>query len=472
MLTRFRGYQQKAVDDIRGHLAAGGKGPVFVLPTGGGKTVTFVYIAENAAKRGKSVCIVVHRDELVWQASAELTRWGVDHGIIAADQKMLRRGVQVASVWTLVRRLEHFKHFDLLIIDEAHHAVAGSWRKVIDHMPFAKLLGVTATPARLDGKGLGHIFDGIVMGPRMSELIAAGHLSAFDIYAPQKLPDLKGVKKKAGDYDKEELEIRVNNKAITGNAIEHYRRYLNGAPSIAFCVSIKHAEIVAEEFRAAGFNAVSVDGTMQKEHRKKLIGDLASGRLNVLTSCELISEGVDVPTCYGGLLLRPTQSLVLYMQQVGRALRPKPNGGRAVILDHAGNCLRHGMPNADRSWSLADGIIKGTKDEEDRKLTKTCKNCYAIYEIWRAYCPQCQHVTRNENGSLPDEVAGELLKQAGINFSTPMSQIPARRLMAAARTREQLMKVAEAKGYDRRWVDRILEARATKKLATASRMPG
>lgn len=455
LLVSLRDYQQSAVEAIREAYRSGRKAPLFVLPTGGGKTVTFVYIAANAARKGKRVCILVHRDRLVWQTSAELTRWGVPHGIIAAGTRELERPVQVASVQTLVRRLDSWPHFDLVIVDEAHHAVAGTWKKIIAHMPYALALGVTATPARLDGKGLGKIFDDMIFGPTMAELIGMGNLAPYELYAPGEVPDMKGIRKTAGDFNRGDAAAKMMKSTITGDAVSHYQRHVGGRPAIAFCVTVAHAEAVARQFREAGFRAATIDGDMEKTDQRRMIEDLGRGRLQVLTSCELISEGVDVPVCQAAILLRPTQSLTLYLQQVGRALRPKEDGSPAIILDHAGNSLRHGLPDAPRQWTLADGFIQGSKAEREKRLTRICKHCFAVFEVFRKACPVCGGVVEAEKG-LPRHVAGELVKAAGMSFPTDIRDLSIREVLRQAKTREQLQVVARIRGFREGWVDHVL----------------
>ena len=296
-MVELRPYQRDGVERIRSSFAAGRRRPIYVLPTGGGKTVTFCYITAGAASKSR-VLILVHRRELIWQTCAALAEWDVPHGVILSGEPMTSAPVQVASVQTLIKRLDVVGDFGLIIVDEAHHAVARQWTKVFDCWPNAPLLGVTASPARLDGKPLGDVFDDLVIGPTVTELQALGHLAKVRVLAPsaaEMQKRLKGVKVTAGDYNRGALDPIMRDRTVTGDAVRTYGQLLAGKPSIAFCVSVRHAEEVAQQFREAGWVAVSVDGDMRKRDREAALNGLANGQINVITSCDLISEGLDVP---------------------------------------------------------------------------------------------------------------------------------------------------------------------------------
>jgi DNA repair protein RadD len=354
----LRPYQETAVVDIRAAFSDHRR-VLFCLPTGGGKTVIFSFIVHQVSSRAKRVYIVAHRIEIIRQISKALTRQGVAHGIVSPDDPQTADMVQVCMIQTLNNRLAKMPRPDLLVIDESHHIVSDSYRKITDAWNTLQL-GVTATPERLDGKGLGDCFDTLVQGPSARTLIDAGSLCDFLYLAPPSELDLSEIHSRGGDYALEELAAAVEKSQIVGDAVKHYAQYLGGKPAVAFCISVAHAEAVAERFRAAGWRAASIDGKMSKGVREGILLDLDEGRLDVLASCDLISEGFDVPEIAGVILLRPTKSLALHLQQVGRSLRPKRDGSKAVILDHVGNCLRHGLPDWDREWSL-DGKVKRAK---------------------------------------------------------------------------------------------------------------
>lgn len=392
-------YQGEGVDGIRGSYKKGRRAPLYVLPTGGGKTVVFSHIAASVAARGKRVMVLVHRIELLRQTSAGLAKSEVDHSLInpkfTPDYTKL---VQVASVQTLIKRLHHFEQYppDLIIIDEAHHALAATWKRIVATFPSARVLGVTATPCRGDGSGLGiesgGVFDDLIIGPQIRELIDMGFLVKPVVYAPLQRLDLSGVRVVRGDFDQKEIEKRVDKPKITGDVVAHYTKLCPGEPCIVFCVSVEHAQHVATEFRAAGYKAYSVDGTMEDEMRKRIINGLGNGSVQVATSCDLISEGTDIPAVACAILLRPTQSTGLFLQQIGRALRTMAGKSRAIVLDHVGNVLRHGMPDEVREWSLKgiDKRKKGSGGGIPVSPVTQCPKCYGMH-LPQQFCPYCGH---------------------------------------------------------------------------------
>lgn len=388
MKLKLRNYQETNVTDIRGQLMAGMDKILYVLPTGGGKTVVFSYITEQAAKKGNRVCILVHRSELVDQSSDELKKLGVDHGIISAGKSMdLTKSVQVASVQTLVRRLNKVPadFFQLIIVDEAHHAVAGSWDKTTKHFSKAKILGVTATPQRLDGRPLGSHFQAMVIGPDCSWLTLKKFLSPARIFAPPRKVNTKQMKSRAGDWAMEDAEKEMMHGDFMGDAVTHYGRHIAPHSAIAFCCTIAHAQAVAQAFRENGVRAECLAGKLDKKKRKETIEKLGTGEIQVLTSCQIISEGTDVPSVTGAILLRPTKSLSLYLQQVGRCLRVADGKDHAIIMDHVGNSLLHGLPTDERKWSL-EGKKKRTVKTAPLKV---CQSCYAVNAINAKVCSTC-----------------------------------------------------------------------------------
>lgn len=364
----------------------GSHAPLYVLPTGGGKTVVFAEIARAAKAKGNRVLIIVHRQEILAQTLSKLQALGVVSGQIAAGRPMTLDTVQTAMVQTLVRRLAHVRRPDLIIQDEAHHVTSeNSWGRVLRYWREVPRLGCTATPARMDGVGLGHNFDRIILGPTMGELIAGGYLSPPVVFRPPHEVTAR-YHIKRGDFDTGEQERTMSARTIIGDVIAHYRRHFAGAPAICFCVSVEHTRLMAEQFTAAGYRAEPVYGDMPDGERERALRGLASGDVQVITSCDLISEGFDTPAVAGCILLRRTMSLGLYLQQVGRALRPFPGKERAVILDHVGNYYLHGHVLADREWSLDSG----RRDPKQRPPTTTsCPKCYAILPGAPQRCPYC-----------------------------------------------------------------------------------
>lgn len=463
MLVNLRPYQQKAVDSVRDSYRAGFRSPLLVLSTGAGKTVIFCDITEKVAARGKSILILVHRQELLRQTSEHLDRLGVVHGLIAPGHSMTGDHVQVASVQTLIHRLDKIKEPDLIVIDECHHAVAGSWRKVLDAWQQSRVLGVTATPVRLDGSGLGvkagGYFDILIEGPSIRELIDGGFLAPSLLYAPPAGIDLAEVKTRAGDYASDQLSAAVDKPTITGCAISHYQRICPNVPAIAFCASVKHAEHVAEQFNAVGIVAQSLTGTMADSVRKYRIQALGSGQISVLTSCDIISEGTDIPIVTTAILLRPTQSMGLYLQQIGRCMRPHAQKSHAIILDHAGNCFRHGMPDDIRAWTL-NGEKKRKKKTDVLPRIRQCEQCFAVFSVFLQQCPQCGAVVGASNPRKIKQVAGELIPMDESRIA--LLKKAARREVGMSRSLEELIQIGKNRGYKPEWAYRLWHIRKSR----------
>ena len=457
----LRDYQSKAVEAVREAYRTGSKAPLLVAPTGAGKTVIFSFITATAAAKGNRAMILVHRAELLTQTHKALVKMGVAHGLVASGRTPdPTQIVQVASVQTLIRRLDKFPPPDLIIVDEAHHASAGSWQTIIKAYPNARLLGVTATPARLDGKGLSASFDRLINGPEVIDLIEQGWLCRPVYYAPSTV-DMTGAKTTAGDWNKKEAEERTNKPKITGDAVTHYQRLCAGSPAVVFCVSVAHAQSVADAFNAAGYRAAVLDGTLSPEVRAARVAALSSGDLQIITSCDIISEGFDLPKVTAAILLRPTQSLSLHLQQIGRVLRPSENKPRAYILDHVGNCLRHGFAEEPREWSL-DGIKKKSKreKEDDLERYKQCPSCFAVH-IPAPACPQCGHTYEAKPRTL-EEVDGTLTELT-VDFEAMRLKREERERQGRANSIEDLIALGRSRGYKnpQAWARYVFKGRRT-----------
>jgi DNA repair protein RadD len=403
----LRPYQEALKADTRAALRRVRRA-VAVLPTGGGKSAILSSIAADAAAKGRIVWILAHRRKLIQQLSETVAGWGVDHGVIQSGRPHTDHKVQVGSVDTIVRRLDQCPAPNLVIVDETHHLTTGNkWGRVVEAFPEAYLIGFTATPERLDGKGLGEgkggYMQGLVLGPDAKWLTDNGFLAPATVYSwPTRVTE--NLKVRAGDYAPEVSAAAMDKPAIMGDVVEAYRKHLNGKTSIANCCTVKHAENVAASFNAAGIEAAAITGKTDKAVQDYLFADLAAGRLKVLCQCELISEGVDVPSVSGGLMLRPTQSTALWLQQCGRVLRPKPDGGKAVILDFVGNALRLGLPTDKRDWSL-EGKAKRPRDAISLRV---CKQCYCANQITATSCQDCGHEFEVKSVAAIATVAGEL----------------------------------------------------------------
>lgn len=433
----LRPYQQQAITDLRLAYRGGARAPLLVAATGAGKTIILAAITQAVAARGRRVLILVHRRELIRQASAKLNQAGVNHGIIAAGFDPSDHPVQVASVQTLARRLERQRwQPDLIVIDEAHHAIAGTWANVINHWPDSLLLGVTATPVRQDGRGLGAMFDRLVLGPSTAELVATGYLTPVKIYAPPQVADLTGIRTRAGDYANDQAAAAMTRPTVTGDAITHYQRIAAGQPAIAFCCNVNHATTVSDAFNAAGISAATLLGN--STDRDALVARFAAGELQVLVTVDVVSEGFDCPGAAVAILLRPTQSEGLFLQQVGRVLRPAPGKAAAIILDHIGNVHRHGFPDDHRDWSLDDRLRTG-KGGPPAPCIRTCETCFAAFAP-QPICPVCGTPSKLSTRELKQQ-AGELQELA--REAVARSR---RRDQGQARTLQELIHLGQARG--------------------------
>lgn len=460
----LRPYQSDCLDKLRSAYKTGSKAPLLVAPTGAGKTVMFAHVVRGRVERGGRPMILCHRVELVEQIDRALRAVGIVPGIIAAGYPFNPNApVQVASVFTLINRLSKVPAPDLLVVDEAHHATPKtSWGKVLNHWPAALRLGVTATPLRLSGEGLGDIFDNLVLGPTTQELIDNGFLSPVRVFAPSS-PDLSGARKRMGEFVVSDLEAPMSSKSLVGDVLHHYRSHADGRRAIAFCVSVNHARTVAEQFRSEGYRAESVDGQMDRNTRADIIRKFSHGEISVLTSCDLVSEGFDVPAIEVGISLRPTQSLGLWLQQVGRCLRVVDGKTDAVILDHAGNALRHGLPTDPREWTLKGTASQRKRAGDAAPGVKICRHCFAASASFAQVCKECGEPFPVKERKT-QEVEGELREvKAG--------QIKAPKKRNDADTLEGLIALGRMRGYKNPygWAKYVFEARQKKKSHWSNR---
>lgn len=457
----LRNYQAEGVEQIRSEYRKGAKSVMYVAPCGSGKTVIFSYIAHSAVRRGKKILILTHRRELILQTSRKLDESGVPHGIIAPGFPATSHHVQVGSVQTVVRRLDGMTDLDLIVADECHHSVAATWRKTIEHFPNCLGLGVTASPLRLDGAGLGEkvggLYDAMVVGPTVKELTREGWLSPAEVYSPPSDVDTGKLHVLGGDFKKDEMEAEMDRPVITGSAVAHYSKICPNAPAIVFCVSVQHAKNVAQEFMAAGFAAASIDGTMREQDRDIAMDGLRSGALKIITACEIISEGVDVPIVTAGIMLRPTMSLAMHIQQTGRILRPCSGKSKAIILDHVGNCMRHGLPDEEREWDINATKEDRRKKAQDAMAVRQCPKCYRVHPPCPV-CPGCGY----EYPAKPrvvDQVEGDLKMLTPEEFAARRIKMKARQAQGQCRELKALLELARQRGYSPMWAQHIWRGR-------------
>lgn len=453
---KLRPYQTKIIDDVKLAMREGHKSVLVCSPVASGKTTIFSAFTHAAAAKGNRVLLLAHRQELLEQMSETLSRFDVEHTVLSGGGQINGKPkVLVASVQTAHRR--DIGSFDLAISDECHHLCAGNtWHRTLEHANVRYHIGFSASPARLDGKPLGDVFSKIILGPSVRWLIDNGFLAQYKMFSPAG-PELGGVKSRMGDFVKSELAAAVNKPSITGSAIAHYMKLAHGKQAIVFCASIEHSKSVAAQFKAAGVNATHLDGETDRLSRKQAMADFASGKINVLCNVDLFGEGLSIDGIQVCVLLRPTQSLVLHTQQVGRALRTHPGKPHAIILDHAGNTLRHGLPCDERQWSLTSRIEPKTNKSKPTLSVKVCPQCFFAMKSGPTSCPNCNFVFPIES-RIPEHVDGELKE---IDLTERRQR---RQQQGMAQTKEQLVAIAKARGFKRphAWAHFVWQSRLRK----------
>jgi superfamily II DNA or RNA helicase len=340
---------------------------------------------------------------------------------------------------------------DIVVVDEAHHAPAKMYRRLLAAYPAAIILGLTATPCRGDGRGLGGIFDLLVECPSVAELIGGGYLVGTRVYAPTR-PDLIGVHVKRGDYDDGELADRMDKPKLVGDVVEHWLRLGEGRPTVAFAVNVAHSVHLRNEFRRAGVLAEHIDGSTPLEERDRILAQLADGKIEVITNCSVLTEGWDQPNVSCLVLARPTKSLGLYRQMVGRCLRPSPGKIEALIIDHAAATFEHGFVEDPIEWSLIEDRRAENKAHKARgavphapSLT-TCSECHAV-RFEGHPCPVCGWRPRPK--AEPVEVVdGEL----GWLARNRQAKAEAQSVEDRLRFHRELSWIANERGYKSGWI--------------------
>ena len=292
MSYQLRPYQQDLIDRIQQSWFNGNSSALAQMPTGAGKTIAFAHIVGDAITAGKTALILAHRTELITQAASKITEiTGLEPGIIKAGIKPnYDRAIQVASVQSLTRRLKHCPHPDLIVIDEAHHSTAQSYRSILNNYPNSKILGVTATPVRLDGSGFRGIFDELICGVTVKELIEMGSLSPFKYFAPEQSMSLVGVRKRGGDYSAESIEDANPAESVAADCLKAYRDRLQDKQVVIFAVSVAHSQAIAASFAANNITAAHLDGTSDDDVRSLTMEAFRAGKIKVLTNCALFDE--------------------------------------------------------------------------------------------------------------------------------------------------------------------------------------
>jgi DNA repair protein RadD len=399
----LRPYQLHALDQLDQLAFAGVKAPLIVAPTGAGKTVI---AAEIMRRRGHARGLfLAPRRELIHQTCRKLDAVGVKYGVLLAGDRRtnLYSNVQVASVDTLISRMIRRKRiqlapFDYVIVDEAHVGLTDKRAALLAQWPDALVIGLTATPCRSDGKALGRVFDELIEVASVGELTAQGFLVPARYYSISE-PDLQAVRTTAGDYNGADLERVMNRSQLVGDIVEHWLTHAPTRRTVVFATSIAHSVALAEQFVLHGVAAEHVDANTPQEEREAIFERFSSGRTQVLTNCTLASIGFDLPELDCVVFARPTKSLGLYLQMLGRGLRPSVGKADCLVLDHAGNVHRHGFATDERYWTL-HGEYAEDKERKERARQKkeaagvvqiTCPQCKYVFQSARQ-CPSCGYI--------------------------------------------------------------------------------
>ena len=443
------------------------------LATGGGKTALAAAMIKKALGKGNMIFFVVHRRDLITQTSNTFKDFKIPHGFIASGKPFNPyMNAYICSIDTLKNRLDSAPIPKIVFVDECHLARAKGWQEVVNFYKSkgSWIIGLSATPWRLDGKGLGTLFDDMVCGPSMRELIDQGYLSDYRYFAPSS-PDLSGIRTVAGDYNKGQLsEMMEKDNVIVGNAISHYKKHCKGMRAVAYCCSIKHSKMVAENFRNAGIPAEHMDGETPDNERRRIITDFATGKIKIIANVDLITTGFDLKNQSGldvtidaVILLRPTKSLSLYLQMVGRALRQKDYP--AIILDHA-NCskIHDALPCDKFEWSLEGAKkSKNTSSQSGPRVIQCITDangpgCFYCYSYGNA-CPECGKPRAIKEKKI-EEVEGELAELSRDQ------KVKAKKMeQGQARTLEDLIELGKKRNmkYPAKWASRVMAARLAKK---------
>jgi DNA repair protein RadD len=407
----LRPYQDDVVAKIEAAIAAGKRRILLVMPTGGGKTVVAGEMIERYSQAYRSTLVLAHRVEIIRQTSVKLFARDIAHGLIKAGfapRPMAR--VQVASVQTLWTRAVRSEAMtlppaQLLVVDECHHATAMTWRKLIDAYPEAVLIGLTATPCRGDGRGLGGIFEVMIEAPQVAELIALKYLVRSRVYAPVD-PDLTGVHTRHGDYVENELAERMDRDKLVGDIVTHWHKFGERRRTVVFACNVAHSLHLRNEFVRSGVRAEHLDGETPKDDRDDMITRLATGETELITNCMVLTEGFDLPDLGCIVLARPTRKMGLYRQMIGRALRPADGKPDAIILDHSGAVFAHGFPEDAVVWPLepdrrAESPAHTARlARHGRAALLECSKCSSI-RLAGQPCPTCGFLPQRPPRAVP-----------------------------------------------------------------------
>lgn len=387
-MIKLRDYQNNSISRLRQSIGTGNNRVILQSATGSGKTIIAAEMIRLAVAKGKRVLFIAHRKEIINQSSQKLDDFGIDHGIVmASNPRKNDHAVQVASIQTLMRRDKPAA--DLVIIDECHLSCSASYKSIVEHYADSTVIGLTATPTRGDGKGLGEVYQDIIQVVPMAQLIAERYLVKTKVFAPF-IPNMKKVKITKGDYDANETAEIMDNPQITGDIIKHWQQHALDRKTICFASSVAHSKNIVDEFQKANISARHLDAKTPATERDETLNQWRNGDFHVLSNMGLFIEGLDVPAASCVILARPTKSLTIYLQAVGRVMRPFTDKTDCIVLDHAGLTMIHDLVDVPREWTL-DGKEKKPKDDTPVVSVTVCEHCFCTYakKDNPECCPEC-----------------------------------------------------------------------------------
>jgi DNA repair protein RadD len=461
----LRPYQQDAVDAIRSSIASGHRAPILCAVTGFGKSVVIGAIAAAAHAKGKRMVVCAHRKELVLQNAAKITSHGVNYGsvcgiIMAGHAPNDAATVHSASIQTLSRRDFDWEP-DIIAVDEVQLGLSPSYVALYERWPNALRIGFSGTPCAPNGRGLGKHWDDIVFGRGVRELQADGYLAQIRTYSTPAVADLANLTMTAGDFNNTELAERMKKDGIVGDAIGHYRKLGGGKSAVVFCVNIERSKAACAEFQAAGYRAMHIDGEMPQPERERVLAAVASGECQILTSVDVVSVGFDCPRLKVAIMLRPTASIVVYLQSIGRILRPW-QCQEATLIDCVGNVGRHGLPTADRQWTLEDKPKANAADPKDTISPYSCPKCWGMTARPCTHCAHCGYEVPVQDRAIP-LTPGELVEIREREIEA--AKVAFKRERSACRTFEELVALGKRQGFPSPtvWARYILQAREVRR---------
>ncbi|EAD5846156.1 DEAD/DEAH box helicase, partial [Listeria monocytogenes] len=376
---------------------------------GSGKSVILAEIIRRTTENKNHVLFLVHRKELIDQIQNTLEVSGVD-----------MKHVTLGMVQTIVRRLDHTPQPELIVIDESHHILANSYKKIIEYFHEARVIGFTATPVRINGGGLGDINDMLIEKVNVKWLIENQFLAPYKYFAPEIVQTETLDIKRTGEFDMTGLDDQFNKRMIWGDVIKHYQKLADGQQAILYASSLYQSQKMAASFEQVGITAAHIDGKTPKAERDHIIQQFRNGEIKVLCNLDLIGEGFDVPDCSTVIMLRPTQSLSLYIQQSMRGMRYRPEK-TSIIIDHVGNVSRFGLPDMERTWTLEPK--KGSNSKKAEAPVKICPDCFMTVLSSNKQCEHCGHEFKVEVKPIQVDEAAELQEITEavfkVNYSSP-----------------------------------------------------